>query len=388
MKYSRVAIAGLGHVLPDEAVTSAEIEARLAPLYDRLRLPEGRLELMSGIRERRFFPAGAKPSDISLPAADAAIEASGIDRRHIGALIHGSVCRDFLEPATACRVHHELGLPAECLAFDLSNACLGVLTGAMQIATMIEARQVRAGVVVGTELGRGLVDNTIERLNADASLTRETVKPWVASLTIGSASAAMVLCDRDLVESGAANAEAFVTAATAHAATAAHRLCQSEGLAEVMQTDSEQLMRKGVAAGAATFERFLGETGWSRDAGAPGAGLRKTVCHQVGSAHRKMMLDRLGVDPAGDYATLEWLGNTGSAALPVSLALAAEVGWVERGDRVGLLGIGSGVNCLMLGLDWRAATAAKPTNHALRGPHAAVSRAALEAESPSEPTRQ
>ena len=39
--------------------------------------------------------------------------------RHIGALVHGSVCRDYLEPATACGVHHALGLPAECLVYDV-----------------------------------------------------------------------------------------------------------------------------------------------------------------------------------------------------------------------------------------------------------------------------
>ncbi len=342
MQFHRVALAGLGHVVPQEVVSSAEIERRLQPLYRRLRLPEGRLELMSGIRQRRFFPPGTRPSDISIQAAEQAIQRSGIDRAMFGVLIHGSVCRDFLEPATACRVHHELGLPAECLAFDVSNACLGVLTGAMQIASMIELGQVQAGVVVGSELGRGLVENTIQRLNADESITRDTVKPWVASLTIGSASAAMVLCNREL----AADAS-VVRSATAHAATNHHQLCQSEGLAEVMQTDSEQLMRAGVEAGAITFERFLADTGWDRRQ------VDRTVCHQVGAAHRKMMLDRLGLPTERDFATLDWLGNTGSAALPASLAHAAAESWLDSGDHVGLLGIGSGVNCLMMGLEWR-----------------------------------
>lgn len=330
-------------MVPEEVVTSDQIEELLAPLYQRLRLPEGRLELMSGIRERRFFPPGTKPSDISIQSAERAINASGVDRREFGAVIHGSVCRDFLEPATACRVHHELGLPAECLAFDLSNACLGVLTGAMQIASMIEVGQIRAGVVVGTELGRGLVENTIARLNENQSLSRESIKLSMASLTIGSASAAMVLCDRDLAPQASR-----LTAATPHAATAAHRLCQSEGLAEVMQTDSEQLLHAGVAAGAETFDHFLVEAKLTR------AELNKTVCHQVGSAHRRLMLERLGLPAAGDYATLEWLGNTGSAALPISLSLAADAGWLATGDHVGLLGIGSGVNCLMMSAQWQA----------------------------------
>lgn len=346
MRYESVRLAGVGYTLPEEIVTSAAIEERLAPLYQRLRLPEGRLELMSGIGERRFFAAGLRPSDVSVPSAERAIEASGVGREHFGCLIHGSVCRDFLEPATACRVHHDLGLPPECLAFDVSNACLGVMTGAALIASMIEQGQIAAGVAVGTEMGRGLVENSIARLNADESITRESLKPWFASLTIGSASVALVLCHERLLAGRPGAIAAKLHSSTAHAATESHQLCQSEGLAEVMQTDSEALMRAGIDAGAATFERFLAEAQWSR------AQVGKTVCHQVGGAHRQMMLDRLGLSPDGDYATLQWLGNTGAAALPVSLALAAEAGWFSRGDLVGLLGIGSGVNCLMMGLEW------------------------------------
>src|SRR4051812_18380531 len=108
MKYQNVCLESFGYTLPDEIVTSAEIEARLAPLYQRLRLPEGRLELMTGIRERRFWDRGVMPSEKSIESAEKAIAAAGIDKLKIGALIHASVCRDYLEPATACGVHHGL----------------------------------------------------------------------------------------------------------------------------------------------------------------------------------------------------------------------------------------------------------------------------------------
>src|SRR4051812_37633627 len=202
MHFRRVYLESFGYTLPEEIVATAELERQLAPLYERLRLPEGRLELMTGIRERRFFPPGTRPSTISIQSARKAIEASGIDPRYFGALIHGSVCRDFLEPATACRVHHGLGLPSDSIIYDLSNACLGVLNGIVQIASMIELGQIRAGVVVGTECGRELVENTVELLNSDTSLTRESVKNSIASLTIGSASAAVVLCDEELSRAG------------------------------------------------------------------------------------------------------------------------------------------------------------------------------------------
>jgi 3-oxoacyl-[acyl-carrier-protein] synthase-3 len=342
MRYRRVCLESFGYMLPDEVVTTAQIEARLAPLYERLRLPEGRLEMMTGIRERRFFAPGVAPSEVSIESARRAIEASGIDRRMFGALLHGSVCRDFLEPATACRVHHHLDLPSECVIYDVSNACLGVLNGMVQVANMIELGQIRAGVVVGTECGRNLVENTIRLLNTDESLSRETIKHSIASLTIGSASVAVVLCDEQLSET-----QNRLTNAVIHCDTSQNHLCQSRGMETVMDTDSEELMRRGVAAGAETFGRFLGATGWTPD------DIDKSFCHQVGVAHRKLLFEAMGLDPTIDFATLETLGNTGAVALPITMALGIEAGHLQTGDHVAMLGIGSGINCLMLAAQWQ-----------------------------------
>src|SRR5262245_57207297 len=185
MRYKHVCIESFGYTIPDQVITSDDIERRLEPLYRRLRLPEGRLELMSGIRERRLWPRGMRPSDGDIESGRRAIELSGIEPSEIGCLIHGSVCRDQLEPATACRVHDALGLAKECLVYDVSNACLGLLNGTVQVANLIELGQIRAGLVVGTEDSRALLEGTIDILNRDESLTRESVKPAFASLTIG-----------------------------------------------------------------------------------------------------------------------------------------------------------------------------------------------------------
>ncbi len=291
---------------------------------------------------------------MSAQTAERLFAQSGVDRRQVGALIHGSVCRDYLEPATAAGVHHALGLPAECLVYDVSNACLGVLNGLVQVATLIELGQIRAGVVVGTENARPLVENTVATLNADQSLTRDSVKREVASLTTGSASVAVLLTHQDLSRTGNR-----LLAATARAYTAGHALCRGRevpaavagaerSVAPLMQTDSEALLAAGIAAAVPTFDAFLSETGWSR------AGIARTFCHQVGSAHRKLLLQTLQLDPARDFTTYETLGNTGAAALPLTLAQGIEAGLLQSGDRAALLGIGSGVNVLMLALEWQA----------------------------------
>ena len=342
MNYQRVYLESLGYTLPREVVTTEHLESRLEPLYTRLGLPHGRLELMTGIRERRFYSPGTLPGQISISSGQQAIEAAGIEREHIGALIHGSVCRDYLEPATACSVHNVLGLPTDCLIFDVSNACLGILSGIVQVANMIELGQIRAGLVVGTESGRQLVENTIKRLNEDETLTRQSIKDLIASLTIGSGSVAVLLCDEELSRS-----RNRLTAATWMANTRHHSLCRSAGMESFMRTDSEQLMREGVSTGLQTFTRLLAQANLRRE------DITKTACHQVGVAHRKLMFETLGLDTSLDYSTFEVLGNTGAVALPLTLALAAEAGHIRSQDCVALLGIGSGINCQMMAIRWQ-----------------------------------
>ena len=69
MKYQNVCIESLGYTVPEEVLTSDEVEHRLEPLYSRLKLPAGRLELMTGIRERRFWDPDVRPSHNSVSSS-------------------------------------------------------------------------------------------------------------------------------------------------------------------------------------------------------------------------------------------------------------------------------------------------------------------------------
>ena len=349
MKYERVCVDVIECALPREIVTSDELESRLAPLYDRLKLPYGRIEHMTGVRERRLWERGALPGDQSVLTADKAIMNAGVARNKIGAFIHASVCRDYQEPATACDVHRRLGLSGNCMIYDVSNACLGLLTGALQIANMIELGQIEAGIVVGTETSRALMETTIDELNMNETLTRKTIKDAFASLTIGSGSAAILLVNEKLSRTGNRFKGAIVEANTEGSA-----LCRSQvdvtaggrSSGQTMKTDSEKLLHTGVNLASAAFRRFETEFGWSAEA------LDRVFCHQVGRAHQKLLFETLGLDVAKNFATLPYLGNTGSVALPTAASLGLETGFAKAGSRLGLFGIGSGVNVVLAALEW------------------------------------
>ncbi|MHC4610746.1 MAG: 3-oxoacyl-ACP synthase III, partial [Planctomycetota bacterium] len=161
MKFERVCLESFGYVLPERVVTSLELERRLAPVYERFSLHEGRLELMSGIRERRFWENGTLPSDAGTRAGRRALEAAGASANEMGCLFHTAVSRDFLEPATASVVHHNLRLAPRAAVYDISNACQGFVNGMINLANMIELGQVDKGLIVAGESSGQLVETTI-----------------------------------------------------------------------------------------------------------------------------------------------------------------------------------------------------------------------------------
>ena len=338
MRFHNVSIGSVVHVDPPHRVTSAELEDRLAPTMKRLGVPSGLLQGLSGIVARRMWPAQTNPSDAATIAAKRAIAAAGIDRRKLGILINTSVCRDYVEPSTASIVHGKLGLRPDCLNFDIGNACLGFLSGMEVIGTMIERGQLDYGLVVAGEDSRFIVDQTIERLRRPDS---DQAAFWgsFATLTLGSAGVAMVLTRRELAPEGPRFLGGVTVAASEH-----RDLCR--GHVDRMETDSTRLLTMGLKVAKKAFAAAQQELGWT-----PGV-LDEYVIHQVSKAHTDKFRAAFEIDPEKLLATYPEYGNVGPAGLPMVLSKAAQAGRLSRGDRVALMGIGSGLNCAMAEVVW------------------------------------
>jgi 3-oxoacyl-[acyl-carrier-protein] synthase-3 len=347
MKYQRVFLDAIGYELAPNVVTSDALEARLAPLYERLKLVPGQLEAWTGIKERRWWDPNHKLSEGATAAAERALEQAGLKPADLGAVVYGGVCRENHEPATACVVAQNLGVPRATAVYDVSNACLGALSAMIQIANMIELGQIRAGLAVSCESAREINDSMIQDMLEVGDMDR--FRGSLATLTGGSGAVAMVLTDGSL--GGPYAGRHRLRGGVLRAAPEHHELCRwgahPDGLPrEFMETDAVSVLRHGVALGEETWRDFLPAVGWRAQ------DVDRVICHQVGSANRTAILGSLGIDPSRDFTTFEHLGNIGTVSLPLTAAIADEREVLVPGDRVGFLGIGSGLNCLMLGWDW------------------------------------
>jgi 3-oxoacyl-[acyl-carrier-protein] synthase-3 len=346
MRYNPVYVEAIGYELPPNVVTSSSLEARLAPLYEKLRLPQGQLAYLTGINERRWWDPGFVLSDGAVAAAEKALDEAGVPVDHLGAVVYTGVCRENHEPATACAVAHKLGVRERPLVVDLANACLAVLNGMLAVANIIELGQIKAGLVVSCETAREINDIMISEMLRELDMEHFTLS--LATLTGGSGAVAVVLSDG----SYGATPHRLIGGAS-RTAPEFHELCRwgADRKAvptahEVMETDAVQVLKNGVALGTRTWHAFLAELGW-------GVGdLDRVICHQVGSANRVAILNAFGMGDDKDFSTFPYLGNIGTVSVPITAAIAAERDVLAPGDKVGLLGIGSGLNCLMLGLEW------------------------------------
>ena len=346
MSYSRVHIESIGFELAPVVVTTHELESRLAPLYEKLRISPGQLEALTGITERRWWEKGYPLSEGATAAARKAIAKSNVEARDIQTLVYTGVCRENFEPATACAVASALGVAADAYIYDISNACLGVLNGIIDVANRIELGQIKAGLVVSCESAREINEIAIRRMLDDQSMPMFTQS--LATLTGGSGAVAVLLTDK----TWSAEKRRRLLSATARAAPQYHRLCRwglslaPEGVSQFMTTDAVAVLKHGVELGIKTWQTFLSSLGWAREQ------VDKVICHQVGSGHRDAVLRELGIALNKDFSTFSHLGNMGTVSLPLTAAMAEQRQFLKPGDRVGFLGIGSGLNCLMLGWEW------------------------------------
>ncbi len=333
-RFSSTAVLSVCGVDAPRVVTSDEFDDRLAETYRRVSLRPGMLEGLAGIRERRWWPVDVSFSDAASMAGAKALAEAGVDPGQIGLLIDTSVSRAHLEPSAAVAVHAALGLPTTCLNFDLANACLGFLNGMQLAATMIDSGRIEYALVVDGEGARHTQEVSLERL-ARPETTRAEVLAQFATLTLGSGAAAMVLGRADDHPEG----HRFVAAVT-RAATEHHRLCIGD--LESMHTDAKGLLDAGMALSRAVWDDAAAEFDWSD--------MDRYIAHQVSRAHTAAMCRTVEIDPARVPLTFPTRGNMGPVTIPFTLA--TQVDSLQAGDRVLLMGAGSGLNACCAELRW------------------------------------
>jgi 3-oxoacyl-[acyl-carrier-protein] synthase-3 len=338
MRFENVSVHGPAYVEAPHRVTSAAISDQLAPTLKRLNIRFDLLESITGIVARRFWDEGVQPSAVAALAGRKALDESGVDPNEIGLLINTSVCKDYIEPSVASLVHNKLGLSSSCLNFDIGNACLAFLNGMTIAGNMIERGQIKHALIVDGEGSRYITDATVARL-LKPETTNRIFRDNFASLTLGSGAVGMVLSRSDLAPQGHRFLGGVSVAASQYS-----NLCR--GQPDEMITDASGLLIAGLGLASETWAKVQEVMGWKESE------IDEFVLHQVSRTHTDQLAETLGLNIDKVFRTYPEYGNIGPAAVPITLAKSVEAGRVKAGDRVGFMGIGSGLNCAMMEVVW------------------------------------
>ncbi|MFD1339052.1 3-oxoacyl-ACP synthase III [Microbacterium lemovicicum] len=333
-RFQNVALLSVASVLPSRVTTSDDIEGRLGPSLARLKLRSGLLKRVAGVLERRNWGPGESADKATIAAGKRALDEAGVDASQVGLLINTSVTRMHLEPSVAVALHHGLGLPSSAVNFDVANACLGFINGMSLAATMIESGQIDYAMVVAGEDADDIQVNTIERLLRSES-DRDGFMSEFASLTLGSGSAAAVLGRADAHPEGHR-----ILGGVTRAATNFHTLCV--GSVDGMFTDAKALLKGGLDLVVSAWKEASAEWDWKS--------MNRYITHQVSSIHTDAIVKAVHLDRSKVPTTYPRYGNVGPASVPITLA--QEQDSLRQGDRVLLMGVGSGLNTAMMELAW------------------------------------
>ncbi|MCH7885458.1 MAG: ketoacyl-ACP synthase III [Planctomycetes bacterium] len=332
-------IEAVGHYVPERVVTSAEIEER-HQLNSRLGVPAGLIERLSGVRERRYCENGESSSGLAARAGQVCLDRAGMDASEIDLLIFAAVSQDIGEPATANLVQHELGA-RRAHVFDVKNACNAFLN-AMDIAdSYIATGRCEVVLIVSGEVLSKFVRQDIQ--------SQDDLRLGFASLTLGDGAGAMLLKRREDSDRGI-QAGCFVSdgsqweVAVMRAWGVMFDSMDPENYYFV--SDGDKLQDLAGETLPDVIRQTLQKSGWAPQ------DLQLIVPHQVSIRLIRKISKMVGLPFERCMVTIDRMGNTAAASIPMALALAYESGRLHPGDRVLLAGGASGFSGAAVSLIW------------------------------------
>jgi 3-oxoacyl-[acyl-carrier-protein] synthase-3 len=326
-----IRISGVGAHVPARVLTNHDLARTIDTSHEWI-------VSHTGIRERRISEADEAPSDLGVRAALACLSNAGVDKSAVDLIVVACATPDQSQPAVACLIQAKLGIAhAKCPAFDVSSVCAGFVFALDVAQSMMIAspQRFRNVLVIGTDAFSKILDWRDRRTciffgdGAGAVLLSRTNDERRMHFALGS--------------DGRGSRYIEVPAG------GTRRPIDSEVL--------EQRLDKFSMDGPKVWD-FAMETvprvmrSLAAEHALSPADLDLVVLHQSNLRMIEAIMASLGLPMERALTTLETLGNTAAASIPITLQRAQETGRLCPGSRVMLCGFGGGLSWGAALLEW------------------------------------
>jgi 3-oxoacyl-[acyl-carrier-protein] synthase-3 len=313
----RAGILGIGAYAPEDVITNAELEARVAT-------SNAWIMERTGVRERRRMGSGETASTMGAEAARAALARAG--NPDVDMILVATASPDTLFPSTACLVQRRLdlgGIPA----FDIGAACSGFIYGLMIAESLIRSGRVGTALVIGTEAMTSVVDY------GDRS-TCVLFGDGAGAAVVGTANGGGLRAARWGADGGSADLIYYGTPADHPEADPGIRMAGKGTFRLAVERLTE--LGQGLCADA----------GWSVE------DVDHVIPHQANLRIVEATAKRLGVGMDRVFFNGDRFGNTSSASIPLALTDADRLGRLRRGDRIISVAFGAGATWAGAAIEW------------------------------------
>lgn len=319
-----IQITGVGAYSPSKVINNHELARTIDTSHEWI-------VSHTGIRERRISAPEEAPSDMGYQAALRCLRDAGVEREEVDLIVVACATPDQSQPAVACLIQEKLGIAdRHCPAFDVNSVCAGFVFALDVAQSMMLAnpRRYRNALVIGT-------DAFSKILNWEDRRT---------CIFFGDGAGAVLL-------SRTSGAERQIHCALGSDGRGRHCIEVPAGGtrrpvdAEVL----EKRLNKFVMQGPKVWEFAINTVPTAIRALLGEHGLRPSdldllILHQSNLRMIESILTALELPMDRTVTTLETLGNTAAASIPITMQRAAELGKLRPGARVALCGFGGGLS--------------------------------------------
>ena len=318
-----IEIAGVEKCVPEKIVTNFDLEA-LVDTSDEW------ISKRTGIRTRHVA-VNETATGIAVQAAGEALAMSGVSAESIGVIVACTITGDELTPSLAGRVQKALGIP-NCAAMDVSAGCTGFLYALISAASLMETLQKDAAIVVASELMSKYTDWS----------DRSTC------VLFGDGAGALVLKRSEIphllhpILDATPDVDDVIVVKKEERETPFSG--PVDGKKECIRMKGADVFTYAVGVLEGTLRQLAQCCG--------GNPYTKVVPHQANEKIIDFVVRSMRMSREQFFVNIADYANTSSASIPIALCDAWESGWLRAGDRVALVGFGSGLTSGGAVIDW------------------------------------
>jgi 3-oxoacyl-[acyl-carrier-protein] synthase-3 len=284
----------------------------------------------TGIHCRHIAAPDEAASDLAVPAAEMAIERSGVPRDEIDMVLVATSTPDYPGlPATASVVQHKLHLE-RAAAMDVSAACTGFIYGLETARAFVAAGSARNVLLVGTEVFSKIVNWNDRR---SCVLFGDGAGAVVVS-TCGEGESSRIF--PAYLGSRGSGAEALYRS---HGGTRNPHIPGETPESDLkLKMDGQKVYTFAVAIVVQVITALLERNGLSFD------DISYVVPHQANVRIINAAAKRAGWDIGKFYVNIAEYANTSAASIPIALAEMEQKSMLKRGDLILTVGFGAGLS--------------------------------------------